>query len=145
MKRYFVGYMLLCALMLAFVCLAVHEARGASSREYLLWQAWNSLGQKNPQDQARIRHFIDAKGKEQELLDQAKKKIAQQNALRKHLRAQFESNKNRLSMLNSELKTREGQLGLLFGYATGSAKYFNESLHNSIVSNQYPNLGIGAS
>lgn len=123
---------------------APSTAMQANSLQGLLNQVQADLEHQTAQDKARISRFMQARDQQQQLVDQAKKELAQENARTDKLKSQFDANEKTLTSLTTTLNEREGNLGEVFGIVRQTAGEFKSSLDNSIISAQYPNRGVFA-
>lgn len=120
------------------------QAQQPNSLQQLLDQVQADLRQQTAQDQQRLQKFMQARDRQQALLQEAKQALAQENARTNKLQAQFDANEKTLSDLSTTLQSREGNLGEVFGIVRQTAGEFKSSLDNSIISSQYPNRGVFA-
>lgn len=120
------------------------SASQANTLQQLLDQVRADLNNQTAEDKARVQRFIQARAHQQDLLNQAKQQLAQQNARTDTLRTQFDANEKQLTDLTTTLTEREGNYGEVFGIVRQQAGEFKSSLDNSIISAEYPNRGIFA-
>ena len=115
-----------------------------ASLQQLLNAVQADLHNQTAQDKARLQKFEEAHNRQQAMLNDAEKALAQEQARTKTLQGQFDSNDKTITNLTTTLNTREGNLGVVFGTVRQTAGEFKSSLNNSLISAQYPNRGIFA-
>lgn len=89
-------------------------------------------------DQQRLNEFLAAKAKRQQMLQQAKKRLAAAESRQKQLKQQFDQNETRLTEQNNYLTERSGQLGEVFGVVKQQAQELSGVIQDSMISAQYP-------
>ncbi len=124
-------------LTLVFVCQATMADH--LGLDQLLREVKKSQGVEAKINRAREAEFLAEKNKQQQLLQAAQAKLANQESLSKQLKTHLETNEAVLSELETELKNRSGVLGELFGVAKQAAGDLNADLRHSLVSAQFPN------
>jgi biopolymer transport protein ExbB len=86
----------------------------------------------------RERRFLSASEDRERLLEEQRKRVEQQRLRRQTLEQEFDANEQALQELQSELQTRSGNLGELFGTVRQVANDLQALLRDSLVSVQYP-------
>lgn len=89
-------------------------------------------------NRTREAEFLAEKNKQQQLLQSAKSELAKQKLQTTQLKVQLDNNEEELSLLETELKTRSGVLGELFGVARQASGDLVADLSQSLVSSQFP-------
>ena len=72
-------------------------------------------------DQERIERFLEARETQQQLLEDARRRLARENARADRLRDQYESNELTLTQYESDLEERAGDLNDLFAIVRQTA------------------------
>jgi biopolymer transport protein ExbB len=106
--------------------------------DQLLREVKKSQGIEAKINRAREAEFLAEKNKQQQLLQAAQAKLANQESLSTQLKTHLDTNEAILSELETELKNRSGVLGELFGVAKQAAGDLNADLRHSLVSAQFP-------
>ncbi|MFW5442838.1 MAG: MotA/TolQ/ExbB proton channel family protein [Methylococcaceae bacterium] len=122
-----------CLLISAPVVVAKHLAL-----DQLLRDVKNSQGIDAKINKARESEFLAKKNKQQQLLQESNARLAKQERLSTQLKVHLDSNEEKLSGLETELKNRSGVLGELFGVARQAAGDLRADLKHSIISAQFP-------
>ena len=86
----------------------------------------------------REKQFLSEKADRQAMLDEMRQQVERQRSRGKKLKQQFADNETALQELQSELTTRTGSLGELFGTVRQSANDLHALLQDSLVSAQFP-------
>jgi biopolymer transport protein ExbB len=122
------------------LCCAVTSigARGAETLDELLEQTKNARALEAQAQEAREQEFLANRDKQKELLKQAKQEFDTAQARSTALSAQFDANELKLNELETLLKSREGNLGELFGVTRQVAGDLSSVVYNSLVSAQFP-------
>ncbi len=115
-----------------------------ASLQQLLNAVQADLKDQTAQDKARLQKFEEAHDRQQAMLNEAEKQLAQEQARTKSLQGQFDDNEKQITNLTTTLNTREGDLGEVFGTVRQTAGEFKSSLDSSLISAQYPNRGLFA-
>lgn len=89
-------------------------------------------------NKAREARFLAEKNKQQQVLQTALSSLAKQRRMSVKLKAHLDSAEEELSELETELKSRSGELGELFGVARQAAGDLKADLRLSLVSAQFP-------
>ena len=127
---------------------AAQASSSSQSQPATLQQLLNAvqadLRDQTAQDKARLRKFEEARNRQQDLLNEAEKQLANEQARTKSLQNNFDANEKTITNLTTTLTTREGNLGEVFGTVRQTAGEFKSSLDSSLISAQYPNRGLFA-
>ena len=110
----------------------------AASLDELLEKARGGQAARREVDQKREREFLADRDRQATLLETAKRELAEATARSKELSTQFDANELKLKELEGLLKTREGNLGELFGVTRQVAQDVSSVALNSLVSARYP-------
>ncbi len=105
--------------------------------DQLLRDVKKSQGLEAKINKAREAQFLAEKNKQQQLLQAAQTKLAQQERLSSQLKTHMDNNEVILSELETELKNKSGVLGELFGVARQAAGDLKADLRQSLVSAQF--------
>ncbi len=125
-----------------FLCLLLFLSQGVIANHLDLDQLLREV-KKNQGIEARINktreaQFLSEKNKQQSKLQSALAKLLKQELLSSQLKAHLDSNEEKLSKLETDLKNRSGVLGELFGVARLAAGDLKADLNQSIISAQFP-------
>tara|TARA_Y100000591_G_scaffold316018_1_gene324209 strand:- start:749 stop:2062 length:1314 start_codon:yes stop_codon:yes gene_type:complete len=90
------------------------------------------------EDNRRLQIFLDKIEERTKLLNDAKKKLADENLRNERLEAQFENNEKELADLEEKLQIKIGVLGELFGVARQFAGELAAASENSVVFYEFP-------
>lgn len=101
-------------------------------------QTQSTEAQKN---QTREHQFLSEKNQQQQKLATVLSTLKKQKKLSKQLKTHLEQNEVLLSQFETDLKSRSGDLGELFGVARQAAGDLQVDLKQSLVSAQYPSRG----
>ena len=82
--------------------------------------------------------FASRKNEQSALLSQARGELASLERKANSVQSTFDSNQNRITRLEAELKTAQGDFGEVFGLARAKAGEFKAILDNSLITAQYP-------
>lgn len=105
----------------------------------LLKEVKKSQGIEAKINRTRESQFLNEKNKQQALLNDALASLAKQERSSLQLKANLDANEEILSKLETELKSKSGELGELFGVARQAAGDLKADLRHSLVSAQFPN------
>ncbi len=117
---------------------AIAQTEPAGSISELLTRVRSDAREASAENQARLREFQASTNQQQALLNQARAELASLRAQADRLTAQFETNQERIDVLDSELRQRQGAFGELFGQARQAAGEFAAIIDASIISAQFP-------
>lgn len=104
----------------------------------LLREVKKAQGAEAKINRARETQFLAEKNQQQQLLKNALATQARQESISNQLKSQLDANEEALSLLETELKSRSGVLGELFGVARQAAGDLKADLSHSIISAQFP-------
>jgi len=90
-------------------------------------------------DQERIDRFLEARETQQQLLEDARRRLGGENARADRLRDQYESNELTLTQYESDLEERAGDLNDLFAIVRQTAVNANGVLDTSLVAAEQEN------
>jgi biopolymer transport protein ExbB len=113
-------------------------APAATSLDQLLEKARQSQAAQRAEDQERERQFLADRSQQARLLEEARAELAAATARSKELTQEFDANELKLKELEGLLKTREGNLGELFGVTRQVAQDVSSVSLNSLISARYP-------
>ena len=82
--------------------------------------------------------FASRKNEQSALLSQARGELASLERKANSVQSTFDSNQNRITRLEAQLKTAQGDFGEVFGLARAKAGEFKAILDNSLITAQYP-------
>ena len=89
-------------------------------------------------NQEREARFVRERNNQQQLLQQARQELANENTRSDRLRAEYDQNERSLADLETTLAERMGNLGELFGVVRQSSGDIQAALDDSMVSAQMP-------
>ena len=118
---------------------AAGTVQAAANLDELLDQTKNARAKEAQINQQREQQFLSDRNHQAELLAQAQREKAAEDARSKQLSAQFDANEKKLTELQSLLDAKGGNLGELFGVTRQVAADVASVLFNSMVTAQYPN------
>jgi biopolymer transport protein ExbB len=118
---------------------AAGVANAAANLDELLDQTRNARAKEAQINAQREQQFLADRNHQAELLAQAQREKAAEEARSKALSAQFDANEKKLTELQSLLDAKGGNLGELFGVTRQVANDVSSVVFNSIVTAQYPN------
>jgi biopolymer transport protein ExbB len=113
-------------------------AGAAANLDELLQQTRNARAKESQVNAERERQFLADRNRQAELLAQAQREKAAEDARSKALSAQFDANEKKLTELQALLDAKGGNLGELFGVTRQIAGDVSSVLFNSMVTAQYP-------
>lgn len=113
-------------------------AQEAKSLDQLLEFVKQGQATEAKENRAREARFRNAKNRQVQMLADAKKLRAQEEARSARLEKTFEQNEIKVADKQKQLKDRLGALTELFGHLTSTAGDLRTNLDNSLVSAQYP-------
>jgi biopolymer transport protein ExbB len=123
------------AVLLAF---ATASARAADTMDELLEETKHDRALEAKANEAREKEFLENRDRQKELMEEARRERDEAQALAVQLSAQFDAQELELDDLETLLRTREGNLGELFGVTRQVAGDLSSIVYNSLVSAQYP-------
>ena len=123
------------ALMVAAPAFAQEKAASIDELMKLIEQAKINESQEHRQ---REQEFRNAQANQQQLLNQARATLQQEEARSARLEETFDENDLKIEQLRTQLDERLGSLKELFGHLTSTAGDVRANLRQSVVSAQYP-------
>lgn len=110
----------------------------ADSLQDLYLQVSGEISAEANNNTEREKRFIAAASQQKQMLKDVKIKLAQQEALQKKLKKEFDSNETELAELSTLLDQRTGNLGELFGVFRQMARDTQQITYDSLITVQYP-------
>ncbi len=104
----------------------------------LLNKVRNDAAQTEQENRQREQAFQQRANEQSALLSQARGELAQLERQARSVQSTFDANQNRITRLEAELKTAQGEFGEVFGLARAKAGEFKSMLDASLISAQYP-------
>ncbi|MCW8856328.1 MAG: MotA/TolQ/ExbB proton channel family protein [Kangiella sp.] len=89
-------------------------------------------------NEQRVQQFRSQRNRQQQLLADAKARLAAEEAKSERLKAAFDENEKQLTKIAEDLRIKQGNLGELFGVVRQAANSMTGDIANSLVSAQYP-------
>lgn len=89
-------------------------------------------------NEQRVQQFRSQRNRQQQLLADAKARLAAEEAKSERLKAQFDENEKQLTQIAEDLRIKQGNLGELFGVVRQAANSMTGDIGTSLVSAQYP-------
>ncbi|HZQ60426.1 MAG TPA: MotA/TolQ/ExbB proton channel family protein [Casimicrobiaceae bacterium] len=123
----------------ALIAGSVTVANAAANLDELLEQTKNARAKEAQLNAQREQQFLADRNRQADLLAQAQREKAAEEARSKQLSAQFDANEKKLTELQQLLDAKGGNLGELFGVTRQVANDVSSVLFNSMISAQYPN------
>jgi biopolymer transport protein ExbB len=128
----------LCLCVLALIGVTAAHAAAPGNLEELLEQT-RSVRQRESQLNAdREKRFVAEREKRAELLTAARTDLTAQRGRTATLSSSFDTGEKKLAELQAQLDARAGNLGEMFGVVRQVANDFSSTLHNSIITAQFP-------
>jgi len=90
------------------------------------------------ENREREQVFNQRKNQQGALLSQARGELASLERKARDVQSTFDANQNRISRLEGELKSAQGDFGEVFGLARAKAGEFKAILDSSLITSQYP-------
>jgi biopolymer transport protein ExbB len=118
--------------------LALAFAASAETLDDLLEETRNARALEEQENAAREQEFLQARDRQQQLLEEARRARDAEQQRSQQLSARFDANELELNDLETLLKAREGNLGELFGVTRQVAADLSSIVYNSLTSVQYP-------
>jgi biopolymer transport protein ExbB len=110
----------------------------AETLDDLLEQTRNASALEAQANAARVEQFLAQRDKQKQLLEEARRARDAAQARSQQISARFDAHELELNDLETLLKTREGNLGELFGVTRQVATDFSSIVYGSLVSAQLP-------
>lgn len=130
--------MILPLLVIAVCVCSAAPARAADTLDQLLERTRNARALEAQEQTAREERFLADRDKQKELLSKARAEWDAAQAKSAQLSKTFDANELKLNALETLLKSREGNLGELFGVTRQVAGDVSSVVYNSLISAQYP-------
>lgn len=119
--------------------LVTHVAVAApASLDELLEQTRTAREKEAQANKEREAKFLSERNKQAELTGAARAELTEQQRRGAALSAAFDANEKKLTELQTQLDSRAGNLGEMFGVVRQVANDFSSVTNNSIISAQYP-------
>ncbi|NVK22390.1 MAG: MotA/TolQ/ExbB proton channel family protein [Kangiellaceae bacterium] len=122
----------------AFASFGTAQAAESLSHADLLKKVQNEARIQEQVNAQRVQQFRSQRNRQQQLLADAKAKLAAEEAKSERLAAEFTANEAELTKIAEELRLKQGNLGELFGVVRQAANSMAGDIKASIVSAQYP-------
>jgi len=117
---------------------SLSAAAAPGSLDELLQQVKRIKSEEAKENAAREAAFVRDKERQQQLLQDARAKLAAEEARADALRSRFDENEKKLAEMEETLQQRQGNLGELFGVVRQVAGDTAGVVSGSLVSSQYP-------
>lgn len=127
------------ALVTAVASPALGQGAKPASMDELLQRVKSGWKKENVEAKKREQRFIQARDKQQALLDQAEKALAAEERRGATLEKTFQENETRIAQLEEQLQARLGNMGELFGVIRQVAGDTRGIVESSMVSAEFPN------
>lgn len=121
---------------------AFAAAQQAVTLDQLLEQVRNASSQNAALDKQREQQFLQQNAQQSQILAEAKKALANEQARNQQLQGTFDANQQKLNDLVNQLHTREGDFSKVFDSARQAAGDLKNTLDNSLVSAQFTGRGV---
>ena len=108
------------------------------SLQELLNQTRTVRAQEEQLNKSREQSFLQDRNKQSQLLAEAKRAQAAEQQRSERLSAQFDANEKKLTELQTQLDAKAGTLGEMFGVVRQVAGDAASTIHNSLISAQFP-------
>jgi biopolymer transport protein ExbB len=89
-------------------------------------------------NEEREQKFLAERNKQATLTTEARAELTEQQKHSAQLSAAFDANEKKLAEMQTQLESRAGNLGEMFGVVRQVANDFSSVVHNSLISAQYP-------
>ena len=123
---------------LLLLAVSATQVQAAENLNQLLQQVRQSAAADKATDQQRLSEFKADAGKQAQLLQQAKDRLAAAEAHQAELKQRFDLQEDELAEKEEALRNRSGQLGEVFGVVKQSAQEFRGVMGDSMISAEYP-------
>jgi len=104
----------------------------------LLNKVRNDAAQTEQENRQREQAFQQNANTQSAELSKARGELAQLERQARSVQSTFDKNQNRITRLEGDLKTAQGEFGEVFGLARAKAGEFKSMLDASLISAQYP-------
>jgi biopolymer transport protein ExbB len=125
-------------LMVAVLLLAVAPAAAAQTLDELARLVREAAGSEARINQEREARFVRERDQQRELLAEARRELADENARSDRLKDEYDQNERTLADLETTLAERMGNLGELFGVVRQASGDVQATLDDSMVTAQMP-------
>lgn len=112
-------------------------AAAPGNLDELLEQTRSARQREAQANQEREAKFVAERNKQAALLTEARATLTEQRNRSSTLAAAYDANEKRLTQMQTELETRAGNLGEMFGVVRQVANDFSSVVRNSIITAQY--------
>ena len=129
--------LLLISLVLAVLMPLAFAPAGADTLDDLLAETQKARAAEAEENKKREAEFLASRDRQKAMLDDAQAKWNAAKARSDSLSAQFDANEVTLADLETKLKSREGNLGELFGVTRQVAGDSSAIMYNSLTSAQF--------
>jgi biopolymer transport protein ExbB len=126
------------ALMLAILMAPLATQAAPATLDELLEQTRTARQSEEQANKERESKFLTERNKQAQLTAEARAELTEQQRRGAALSASFDANEKKLVELQSQLDSRAGNLGEMFGVVRQVANDFSSVVHNSIISAQFP-------
>ncbi|HET7921326.1 MAG TPA: MotA/TolQ/ExbB proton channel family protein [Gammaproteobacteria bacterium] len=133
---------LMAAVLTAVSGSALAAPQQAATLDQLLNQVRNASSENSALNRQRERQFVQENAQQAQILAEAKKALANEQARNRQLKASFDANQQKLDGLVNQLRTREGDFSKVFDSARQAASDLKNTLEQSLVSAQYVGRGV---
>lgn len=104
----------------------------------LLNQVRNDASKTEQENRAREQDFQQRANEQDRLLREARAELSQLERQAQTVQRSFDANQNRITRLEDDLKSAQGEFGEVFGLARAKAGEFKSMLDASLITAQYP-------
>ena len=126
------------ALMLAILTAPLTTYAAPATLDELLEQTRNARQAEEQANKERESKFLIERNKQAQMTSEARAELSEQQRRSSSLSASFDANEKKLTELQTQLESRAGNLGEMFGVVRQVANDFSSVVHNSIISAQFP-------
>ena len=126
---------------LAILCTSMvsHDLPAApASLDELLEQTRSARQREESANKEREQRFLAERNKQAQMTAEVRADLTEQQRRSTALSTSFDANEKKLTELQSQLDSRAGNLGEMFGVVRQVANDFSSVVHNSMISAQYP-------
>jgi biopolymer transport protein ExbB len=109
-----------------------------ASLDELLEQTRSVRQREAKSNEEREQKFLAERNKQATLTTEARAELTEQQRRSAQLSASFDANEKKLAEMQTQLESRAGNLGEMFGVVRQVANDFSSVVHNSLISAQYP-------
>lgn len=116
-------------------------ANAAANLDELLEQTRTARAKEEAANKEREAKFLSERNKQAALLAEVRADLQEQQRRTASLTSQFDANEKKLTDMQSQLDSRAGNLGEMFGVVRQVANEFSSVVYNSIITAQFPDRG----